>query len=70
MENEKNKKYGRACYIGMILIIIGYVSFSNHAGVGDVVILTGTLTILVSKWFKWKGRRADSNMGQSKTYSS
>ncbi len=68
MDNEKRKKYDRACYIGMILIIVGYVSFSNHDRIGDVVILTGTLTIFISKWFKWK--EMNLNEGQSKTYSS
>lgn len=69
MNNEKNKKWDKACHLGMVLVIVGYVSFSNHERVGDVVILTGTLIISVSKWVKLKDGRSGLNVGQSKTYS-
>lgn len=68
MDELESEKRNTVCYIGMILIIIGYATFLNHPRVGDTLILIGTLTILMQKWNKWKGIRLTE--GQSNTYSS
>ncbi|GAB5408365.1 MAG: hypothetical protein BalsKO_07300 [Balneolaceae bacterium] len=67
MDKEIKKKFDRANYIGMILIIVGYVSFSNHDKIGDIIVLTGTLTILINNCVKWKERREALKIGQSNT---
>lgn len=70
MDKETKKKWDRACYTGIILMIVGHVSFSNYERVGDALIMIGTCTIMVSKFVKWRGRRANLRMDQSNTYSS
>ena len=38
------------CNFGIMLIIVGYISFSNYEQLGDVVILMGTFLVLISKF--------------------
>lgn len=49
MDEFKSEKRNTVCYIGMILIITGYVFLSNHGYLGNLVILTGALMILFKK---------------------
>lgn len=54
---EPRSIWKRMCQIGIILIVVGYISFSNYERVGDVLQIIGALMIIFSKYMKWKMRR-------------
>ena len=49
MESTNSKRLGTVCYLGLILIIVGYVSFSNHRDIGNLITVVGVLMIIVEK---------------------
>lgn len=54
---EPRSIWKRMCQIGIILIVVGYISFSNYERVGDVLQIVGALMIVLSKYIKWKEKR-------------
>ena len=44
LNQTDNKK--RIMWVGLILMIVGTVSFSNHERFGDILTLTGAIVIL------------------------
>lgn len=57
-EEEPKSIWKRTCQLGIIFVIVGYVSFSNYERVGDILQVLGALMILMSKYMKWKERRS------------
>lgn len=58
MRRKVRIEIDRICYLGMILIIVGSVSFSNYERIGDGLILVGAAIILTNKWISWRERTA------------
>jgi len=54
MWNARNQK--RICYFGMMLVITGSVSFSNHPRVGDILVLVGAVIVITMKIIQWRNR--------------
>lgn len=49
MNRLDERSHKTACYIGIILIIVGYVSFTNHRDLGNLVTIVGALAIIINK---------------------
>lgn len=67
LKNEPRTIWQRTCYIGITLVIVGYVSFTNHERIGDVLQVIGAALIIVSKAMKWRQRRGGFKVNHSNT---
>lgn len=54
MEPRQKK---RLCFIGLIMVITGSVSFTNYPVVGDVLVVSGAVLMIV-KEVMWRRSRA------------
>lgn len=54
MWNVKNQK--RICYFGIMLIITGQLSFTNHTRLGGVITIIGAATVITMKAIAWRNR--------------
>ncbi|NAS29552.1 hypothetical protein GTQ40_01075 [Flavobacteriaceae bacterium R38] len=52
MKKKNIESYGSK--LGIILVVLGITSFSNHPVLGKLVTLFGTVLIVVEVFKKWK----------------
>ncbi|GEM_PF-4353910 len=54
METRQKK---RLCFLGLMMVITGSVSFTNHPLVGDILMVSGAILMIV-KEVMWRRNRA------------
>ncbi len=56
-----NRKTERGiCYIGIMLMTVGQLSFTNYAHVGDVITIIGIVMILTKQIVFWRNRTKEA----------